>query len=113
MRQGVTPGNRQKFADNIVKFVVDNNLDGVDFDWEYPGADDIEGSDPGTKEDGVNYLKFLTLVRNGLPAEKSLAIAAPASYWYLRHFPIDDMAKILSYIVFMTYDLHGKSSWKP
>ncbi|KXJ87189.1 glycoside hydrolase superfamily, partial [Microdochium bolleyi] len=108
MRQGVKPANRQKFADNIVKFVVDNKLDGVDFDWEYPGADDIEGSDPGTKEDGINYLKFLTTVRNGLPKEKSLAIAAPASYWYLRNFPIELMAKVLSYIVYMTYDLHGQ-----
>ncbi|KAH7018572.1 glycoside hydrolase superfamily, partial [Microdochium trichocladiopsis] len=108
MRQGVMPANRQKFADNIIKFVNDNKLDGVDFDWEYPGADDIEGSDPGTKEDGANYLKFLTLVRNGLPKEKSVAIAAPASYWYLRHFPIAAMSKILTYIVYMTYDLHGQ-----
>ncbi|KAH7014631.1 glycoside hydrolase superfamily [Microdochium trichocladiopsis] len=110
MRQGVKPANRQKFADNIIKFVIDNKLDGVDFDWEYPSADDIEGSDPGTKEDGINYLKFLTTVRNGLLKEKSLAIAAPASYWYLRYFPIDQIAKILSYIVYITYDLHGKSA---
>lgn len=25
-------------AKNIVKFVTDNDLDGVDFDWEYPGV---------------------------------------------------------------------------
>ncbi|KXJ89900.1 glycoside hydrolase superfamily [Microdochium bolleyi] len=108
MRQGVKAANRQRFANNIIKFVADNDLDGVDFDWEYPGADDIEGSDKGTDQDGPNYLKFLTLVRDGLPKDKSLAIAAPASYWYLRHFPIEDMAKVLDYIVYMTYDLHGQ-----
>ena len=36
-REGVTAAQRQTFANNVVKFVVDNNLDGVDFDWEYPG----------------------------------------------------------------------------
>lgn len=37
-REGVTPAQRIKFAENVVKFVIDNGLDGVDFDWEYPGA---------------------------------------------------------------------------
>ena len=38
----------------------------------------------------------------------TLSIAAPASFWYLKGFPIDKMAKVLDYIVFMTYDLHGQ-----
>lgn len=59
MRNGVKPANRQAFAENIVKFVNDHGLDGVDFDWEYPGADDIDGADPGTANDGPNYLPFL------------------------------------------------------
>lgn len=37
-----------------------------------------------------------------------MSIAAPASYWYLKAFPIDKMAKELDYIVYMTYDLHGQ-----
>lgn len=40
--------------------------------------------------------------------DKSISIAAPASYWYLKEFPIAQMAEVLDYIVFMTYDLHGK-----
>lgn len=35
---GVRDGNRQILASNIVNFIVSNNLDGVDFDWEYPGV---------------------------------------------------------------------------
>lgn len=46
-------------------------------------------------------------MRSKLPEGKTLSIAAPASYWYLKAFPIDNMAKQLDYIVFMTYDLHG------
>jgi chitinase len=37
-RTGVLDGNRQTLAANIASFIVDNNLDGVDFDWEYPGV---------------------------------------------------------------------------
>jgi hypothetical protein len=39
----------------------------------------------------------------------SLSIAAPASFWYLKAFPIADIAKTVDYIVYMTYDLHGEA----
>jgi chitinase len=80
----------------------------VDFDWEYPGAPDIPGIPPGSPQDGPNYLAFLKLVRAALPAGKTLSIAAPASYWYLRGFPIADMSQVVDYIIYMTYDLHGQ-----
>jgi len=107
-REGVTAEDRQKFANNVVKFVNDNGLDGVDFDWEYPGAPDIPGIPPGGKNDGANYLAFLKLVRNALPKEKTVAIAAPASFWYLKGFPIEEIGKVVDYIVYMTYDIHGQ-----
>ncbi|KAJ0426708.1 hypothetical protein BJY00DRAFT_1086 [Aspergillus carlsbadensis] len=107
-REGVTPEQRQHFANSVVQFVDDNELDGVDFDWEYPGAPDIPGIPPGSPEDGPNYLAFLRLVREALPADKTIGIAAPASYWYLRGFPIAEMSEVVDYIIYMTYDLHGQ-----
>ncbi|KAJ5159039.1 uncharacterized protein N7500_008690 [Penicillium coprophilum] len=103
-----TPDARNTFATNVAKFVKDEGLDGVDFDWEYPGAIDIDGTPPGLATDGPNYLKFLTTMRSKLGTGSSLSIAAPASYWYLKSFPINNMAKQLDYIVYMTYDLHGQ-----
>lgn len=47
-------------------------------------------------------------MRAKLAANKSLSIAAPASYWYLKAFYIKEMAQYLDYIVYMTYDLHGQ-----
>lgn len=44
----------------------------------------------------------------GIDRAKTLSIAAPASYWYLKQFPIKKMALALDYIVYMTYDLHGR-----
>jgi hypothetical protein len=71
-------------------------------------ATDIPGTPPGSASDGPNYLKFLTTMRSKLPSGKTMSIAAPSSYWYLRNFPISSMANQLDYIVYMTYDLHGK-----
>ncbi|KAK8080351.1 hypothetical protein PG997_008169 [Apiospora hydei] len=101
--------NRETFAENIARFLDDEGLDGVDIDWEYPGAPDIEvgGVPIGQQGDGVAYLRFLTSLKNRLPT-KSVSIAAPASYWYLKAFPIDRIAAVIDYIVYMTYDLHGQ-----
>jgi chitinase len=83
---GVSDANRELFSVNVVQFLKDNKLDGLDFDWEYPGATDIEGSVPGSPSDGLNYLKFLKSVKAKLPSGKTLSIALPASYWYLKGF---------------------------
>jgi len=107
-RQGVNPANREKLAQNIANFAIQYKLDGIDIDWEYPAAPDLPHIPAADPIDGPNYLKFLARLRQLLPSEMSLSIAAPASYWYLKGFPIDEMAKHLDYIVYMTYDLHGK-----
>ncbi|KAL4899490.1 hypothetical protein BDW74DRAFT_171529 [Aspergillus multicolor] len=106
-RNGVKPANRLAMATKIANFIKDNDLDGVDIDWEYPGAPDLPDFDPGTEEDGPNYLAFLVVLKNLLPG-KSVAIAAPASFWYLKQFPIDAISRVVDYIVYMTYDLHGQ-----
>lgn len=38
LRDAVRPENRDKFRNNIVSFVKQHGLDGVDLDWEYPGV---------------------------------------------------------------------------
>lgn len=105
---GVSSANREMFATNVVQFLKDNSLDGLDFDWEYPGATDIPDSVPGSPEDGANYLSFLESVKSKLPSGKTVSIALPASYWYLRGFPVEKMAKVVDYFIYMTYDLHGQ-----
>jgi GH18 family chitinase len=62
----------------------------------------------GQKGDGAGYLTFLTALKKRVGPSKSVSIAAPASFWYLKAFPIDRIAVVIDYIVFMTYDLHGQ-----
>jgi GH18 family chitinase len=110
-RNGVMPANRLTVVTNIANFVKKHDLDGVDIDWEYPGAPDLPESDPGKPEEGTNYLFFLVTLKNLLRG-RTVSIAAPSSYWYLKQYPIEAMGAILDYIVFMTYDLHGQVSFK-
>lgn len=107
LRQAISPANRELFALNVAKFLDEHDLHGVDFDWEYPGAE-IVGTPAGQPDDGVNYLEFLKVLRGKLDKRKSMSIAAPASYFYLQNFPIKDIGEIVDYIVYMTYDLHGQ-----
>ncbi|KND90513.1 Killer toxin subunits alpha/beta [Tolypocladium ophioglossoides CBS 100239] len=79
-RDATDAANRGKFSDNVVGFVINNGLDGLDFDWEYPGATDIPGIPPGTAQNAENYLEFLRLVRKKLLSAATLSIALPASY---------------------------------
>lgn len=106
-RKGVTDAQRSQFATNVVQFATDNNLDGLDFDWEYPGAPDIPGIPYGDPDDGERYYNFLKEVRDKLPSGKTVSVAVPASFWYLKGFPIKKISDVMDYIVFMTYDLHG------
>ncbi|KAH6997387.1 glycoside hydrolase family 18 protein [Ilyonectria destructans] len=111
LRTAMNPGNVDKLVGNIVSYLK-KGWDGVDIDWEYPGAPDIPGIPPGLKSDAPNYLAFLKKLRKALGTSKSISIAAPASYWYLKAFPIAEMAKEVDYIVYMTYDLHGQWDYK-
>ena len=68
---------------------------------------DLPEDDPGKASEGGYYLDFLKLLKQKLPG-KSVSIAAPASYWYLRQFPLKKISEVVDYIVYMTYDLHGQ-----
>ncbi|KAJ5629564.1 hypothetical protein N7528_003221 [Penicillium herquei] len=98
--------NRATFIRNLLGFLSEYGYDGVDFDWEYPGADDRGGSD----SDGVNYTTFLEELRAAIDAsgkEYIVTFTAPTSYWYLRHFDLKAMTNYVDWVNLMAYDLHG------
>ncbi|KAG8630143.1 hypothetical protein KVT40_001762 [Elsinoe batatas] len=105
-RDMVRPENRDTAVSNIAAFVLNNDLDGVDIDWEYPGAPDIPGIPAGRPDEGDNFVEFLSLLKGKLVG-KSLSIALPASYWYLKNVPVERLIRHVDYVVYMTYDYHG------
>ncbi|GIJ83231.1 hypothetical protein Asppvi_001751 [Aspergillus pseudoviridinutans] len=101
-----TSGSRQKFIENVLGFLAQYGFDGVDFDWEYPGADDRGGKEG----DGKNYTKLLQELRaaiNTAGKDYLVTFTAPTSYWYLQHFDLENMSQYADWINLMAYDLHG------
>ncbi len=41
-QNAATAASRARFAKNVLNLVVNNGLDGIDVDWEFPGASDRE-----------------------------------------------------------------------
>lgn len=98
--------NRQKFANNVVRFMSAYGFDGLDIDWEYPGAPDRGGNPDDTK----NFVALLQTLRSSFDGNAhsfGLTFTAPSSYWYLRWFDLPSMLKFADWINLMTYDLHG------
>jgi len=101
-----SPSAREKFADSLISFLYRYNLDGVDLDWEYPGADDRGG----VPADYANFVTWMAQLRSRLNRSGrrfELTITVPSSYWYLQHFDLQGLARSLDWINIMTYDLHG------
>lgn len=98
-------GNRAKFISNLLSFMREYAFDGVDFDWEYPGAPDRGGHE----DDGKNFVTFLKELRdaiNGQPTKYEVSFTVPTSYWYLRWFDLKAVDHV-DFVNVMSYDLHG------
>ncbi|KAK7968736.1 glycoside hydrolase family 18 protein [Apiospora saccharicola] len=116
---------RQKFIGNLANFMgkllpaiseatpnrnstVHYGFDGVDLDWEYPGAPDRGGED----RDIDNFVDLVRDIRDYWTVNGQgwgLSFTAPTSYWYMRWFDVEALSKYVDWINLMTYDLHG--SW--
>ncbi|KAH6871039.1 hypothetical protein B0T10DRAFT_417778 [Thelonectria olida] len=100
--------NREKFAKNLIAFMTLYGFDGVDLDWEYPGAPDRGGKEEDTK----NYVKLISSLSKAFKASSrggyGLSFTIPSSYWYLRWFDVPAMLDAgASWVNLMSYDLHG------
>jgi chitinase len=101
-----TPSNRATFIKNLWGFLDEYGYDGVDIDWEYPGAKDRGGSE----QDGANFVSLIKELRAAIKESGRECIGtytAPTSYWYLRHFDPKAMEPYIDWINLMSYDLHG------
>ncbi|KAK0543803.1 hypothetical protein OC845_005939 [Tilletia horrida] len=98
--------NTNTFINSALSVMQTYGFDGIDIDWEYPGADDRGG----VPADRANYVKFMTSLNNAFKSggrSYGLTWTAPSSYWYLQHFDLQGLTAVTDWINLMTYDLHG------
>lgn len=96
-------GNRRKFAQSAAELMAEQDLDGVDLDWEFPAAGDRE-----------NYTRLMETVRAELDRKGEetgrrylLSAAVPPGRDLLRAFQPAAMAEAADYLFLMGYDLNG------
>ncbi|KAJ7790959.1 glycoside hydrolase family 18 protein [Mycena olivaceomarginata] len=82
-----TSQNRTLFVKTLIDLVKKYNLDGLDFDWEYPALSGI-GS---------------TLILSAATA------MTPFTDWDGKPFDVSGFSKVLNYIAIMVYDINGPS----
>ncbi|KAM5533753.1 hypothetical protein V8D89_012626 [Ganoderma adspersum] len=110
-----SPQNRTAFVKTITSFATKYALDGVDFDWEYPGTQGI-GCNAINPNDTSNFLAFLQELRAD-PIGRNLILTAATSIVPWRgpdgsHLTdVSGFAKVLDWIAIMNYDVWG--SWSP
>lgn len=108
----LTEESRDVFVDSTIDFVVENNFDGIDIDWEYP-CDDQAGI-AARKEDRKNYTEFIKNFREKLDrqGEKDgkkyiLSIALGAGKKHVDNVEMNIIIEYLDFINVMTYDMRG------
>lgn len=113
--------SRRTSAANLVAFMKQYGLDGIDIDWEYPGVDrpadtndPYDKGAPGGPEDTVNYNLFLKAIREALDAQGNadgvhyeLTAAVGIGYDKIAVTQPGEYTKYLDAVNLMTYDMHG------
>ncbi|WP_373520911.1 glycoside hydrolase family 18 protein [Aquiflexum sp.] len=105
----LTDESRKRFTDSAIDYLIRHDLDGLDFDWEYPG---LPGDDNIFRsEDKENFVFMLKSVREALDSLGTLNnthyLSTIASAGFNEYLDVNDMAeaqKYLDFINIMTYD---------
>ncbi|KAG9316849.1 glycoside hydrolase superfamily [Chiua virens] len=110
-----TPENRTAFVHTVAHFAEKHDLDGINFDWEYPNHQGV-GCNIISAKDTENFLSFLQELRAHHVGAKLTLSAATSIVPFSDAFgkpstDVSGFAKVLDYIAIMNYDIWG--SWFP
>ncbi|KAH9932466.1 chitinase [Fomitopsis serialis] len=107
-----TPDNITNFVQAIAGFAHQYELDGIDFDWEYPGKQGI-GCNVVSENDTDNFLSFLQAFRQEMGSEFIMTASVPVVPLTGSNGSsvsnVSDFATVLDWVNVMNYDVHG--SW--
>ncbi|MDF2158326.1 glycoside hydrolase family 18 protein [Algoriphagus sp. CAU 1675] len=107
----LTSESIKKLTDSGVDFLIKYQLDGLDFDWEYPG---LPGdNNPFRPEDKENFVSMLKSFRAALDSLGQLHgkhyLTTIASGGFRNYLEVNDMAeaqKYLDFVNIMAYDFY-------
>ncbi|KAK7994851.1 hypothetical protein PG990_013624 [Apiospora arundinis] len=101
-----TKENRAAFISSVKDYMDQYGFQGVDLDWEYPGAPERGGR---KLADTRNLAMLVREMRAAYGTAYGISLTLAPDYWYLRWFDAKAMEPYVDFFGFMAYDLHG--SW--
>jgi chitinase len=109
------PEKRAAFVANVITWLKDYDLDGIDIDWEYPVGPEWGQEIKSSPADRGNYVKLLKELRAAEDAlsqttgkeHYTLSVAVPASGWFPKANAVMEIAKIVDTMKLMAYDYYG------
>jgi chitinase len=111
----LTATSRKIFIDSVVQFLRDNNLDGLDIDWEYPNS--VGNGNIYRPEDKQNYTKLLKELRQRFNQEEKksrhhwiISIAVGASADFISNTEMGKVQRYVDSVNLMSYDYYESSS---
>ncbi|KAG6833050.1 hypothetical protein H0H87_012061 [Tephrocybe sp. NHM501043] len=107
-----TEQNRTAFVNTCYNLLKNNNLDGLDFDWEYPNNDGM--CNAKSPDDSANFFAFLKELRAKMGPDYMLTLAvATTPFADSNGQPMADVSEVANYvdhIAIMAYDINGPSN---
>lgn len=108
-----TPQNRTRFAEEAIKLLEENSLDGLDIDWEFPAW---PVGDEKQREHFTLLLRELRHYFDKMAKKEkfllSVAVGAPEPI-VDSAYDIPQMAKYVDFVSVMAYDFHFYRSYLP
>lgn len=104
----LTKESRKVFIDSLLDAVDEYQLNGIDFDWEYPTST-ASGLIKARPEDKQNFTYLVQETYNALKAkdpELTLSIAVPNGSWAANnYYEINKIKDYIDYLHLMSYDM--------
>ncbi|KAJ2716642.1 hypothetical protein H4R19_000533 [Coemansia spiralis] len=110
---------RSQLLASMTDYVRNNNLDGIDIDWEYPGRQGNTCNAYDAQNDAANFLAFLGDLRQRFDAmfgarNKLITLAVRVEPFDQTGGPMRDVSEFARYVDYasiMAYDING--AWNP
>jgi chitinase len=104
-----SPQLRAHLIGSVVQFIDKNGFDGIDVDWEYPGA---RGGD--INEDEIHFIELITELKAASDPHGYVLSAAISRAMDIidNGYDVKAMDKILDFYSIMIYNYHGGSREK-
>lgn len=93
-------GTRATFISSVDAFLAKYGFQGIDLDWEYPGAEERGGR---KMADVRNFAALVREMRAAFGTRYGISVTLAPDYWYLRWFDAKAMESSVDFFGFMAY----------